>query len=126
MQKRELVAIILVLVSTFGVVGGVMAYKRAGESGVIVLTAQAPESGNWSPRIIEVNKGEEVTLHIRNRDVVTHGFLLPSQDILKREIKAGEFTEISFTFDEKGEYPFYCSSWCSDYHMQMRGAIIVK
>lgn len=123
---REIVAVILVLISTFGVVGGVAAYKSAGESGVIVVNAQAPELGNWSPDVIEINKGEEVTLYIRNRDVVTHGFLLPSQDILKREIKAGQVTEISFTFDEAGDYPFYCSAWCSDYHMQMRGVIRVR
>jgi len=98
------------------------------EKGVqrIELLARAPERGNWSPQTIRVEKGKEVTLVIRNPDIVTHGFYLPEFGLSAMEIKAGDVREISFTPDVAGEFTFYCSAWCSDYHMNMRGTLIVQ
>lgn len=126
MDKRELLGLILVLLATVGTIGAVAAYKYTGESKLVVLEANAPEYGNWNPQTLYVNQGEEITLLIRNVDVVTHGFMLPELDIHKNEIKAGEVISVVMTFDKKGEFPFLCASWCSDYHMQMRGIIVVK
>jgi len=92
----------------------------------IELLARAPERGNWSPQTIKVERGKEVTLVIRNPDIVTHGFYLPEFGLSAMEIKAGEVREISFTPDVAGEFTFYCSVWCSDYHMDMRGTLIVQ
>jgi cytochrome c oxidase subunit 2 len=92
----------------------------------IELLARAPERGNWSPQTIEVEKGKEVTLVIRNVDIVTHGFYLPDFGISEMEIKAGDVREVSFTPNVAGEFTFYCSIWCSDYHMHMRGTLIVR
>lgn len=92
----------------------------------VELFARAPERGNWSPQTIEVEQGEPVTLVIRNVDAVTHGFYLPGLDLTVREIKAGDVKEITFTPQVAGEYGFYCSVWCSDFHMHMRGKLIVK
>ena len=92
----------------------------------VELLARAPERGNWSPRTVELEKGREVTLVIRNVDVVTHGFYLPALGLSVTEIKAGDVKRITFTPEEVGEYTFYCSLWCSDYHMQMTGTLRVR
>ncbi len=126
MRIREIIGVILVVASTLGTVAAIFAYKSFDERDSITLIAQAPEKGNWSPRTITVEKGNEVTLLIRNADVVSHGFYVPSLNIVIKELKAGEVKELSFTAFEAGEYPFYCVLWCSDYHMQMRGEIVVR
>jgi heme/copper-type cytochrome/quinol oxidase subunit 2 len=63
---------------------------------------------------------------IRNVDTSTHGFYLPALGLRVAEIKPGEVQTLSFAAPEKGEFPFYCSVWCSDYHMQMRGTLVVR
>lgn len=126
MEIREIVAIVLVFICTVVTVFAVFAYKSMGEQNTLTISAQAPEKGNWSPRTVNVDKGKKVRLVIRNIDVVSHGFYIPAREILVREIKAGEVERVTITFDEEGEYTFLCTTWCSDYHMQMRGKIVVR
>jgi len=124
---QEVAGIILVLLCSAFTIWAVFAYEsNRNRANTVKLIAQAPEKGNWSPRTIRIPKGEEVTLVIRNVDVVSHGFFIPALDIMVREIKAGEIEKVTFTIDGEGEYPFYCGVWCSDYHMQMRGKLIVE
>jgi heme/copper-type cytochrome/quinol oxidase subunit 2 len=126
MAKREVIGIFLVLIATVATVAGIFAYKSTSERGTITLLARAPENGNWSPQTIRVEKGEKVNLLIKNVDVVSHGFYVPVLNIVVKELKAGEVMKIDFTAEESGDYPFYCVLWCSDYHMYMRGKIIVR
>ncbi len=126
MKKQEIIAVILVIISTFVIVGAIFAYKSINEQNTVSLIAQAPEKGNFSPRTITLKKGENVTLLLKNRDVVSHGFYVPGLNLVVKELKAGEVKRLNFTVHESGEYPFYCIVWCSDYHMQMRGKIIVN
>jgi len=101
---------------------------RPGGSGPteVELVARAPERGNWSPQVIRVTRGREVTIVIRNTDVVTHGFYLPALGLHVSEIKAGDVARISLTPTAAGEFPFYCSVWCGDYHLRMRGTLVVE
>ncbi len=122
----EVVAVVLFFVFTVGIVFGIHSYKKSQMSGKIELLARAPEKGNFYPNEIVVNKGDEVTLTIRNVDTVSHGFYLPAFFIDEGMIKAGEVKDIKFKADKSGKFPFFCSIWCGDYHMQMRGTIIVK
>ena len=92
----------------------------------VELIARAPERGNWSRQAIRVERGRRVTIVVRNTDVVTHGFYLPALGLHLSEIKAGDVRRMSFTPEVAGTYPFYCSVWCGDYHMQMRGELIVE
>ncbi len=126
MRIREIIGVILVVAGTLGTVAAIFAYKSFDERGSITLIAQAPEKGNWSPRTITVEKGDEVTLLIRNADVVSHGFYVPSLNLVIKELKAGEVRKLNFTIRDKGVYPFYCVLWCSEHHMQMRGEIVVR
>jgi len=127
MRGREMVAVSLVLLASGGTALAVLGYTVLGESPATVeLVARAPERGNWSPRTIEVERGKEVTLRIRNADIVTHGFYLPDLHLDVGAIKAGDVYELTFTPDSAGEFNFYCSVWCSAYHMDMRGTLVVR
>jgi heme/copper-type cytochrome/quinol oxidase subunit 2 len=126
-MKREIIAILIVIFSTLVTVMAIFVYESMRhDRNPIVLLARAPEKGNWYPSVIEVEKGKEVNLEIRNVDVTTHGFFIPAIDFMVREIHPGEVVRVKFRIDREGEYPFYCGVWCSDYHMQMKGKIIVR
>ena len=126
-RKQEAVAVFLVLLATVGTALAILGYEVLAEpTATVELVARAPERGNWSPRAIEIEKGKETTLRIRNADIVTHGFYLPDLGLNVGAIKAGDVYELTFTPDTAGEFTFYCGVWCSDYHMQMRGTLIVR
>lgn len=118
------VATIICLTST----GSIVAGCGSDDSGPakVTLLSRAPERGNWSPQTIRVAVGRELTITIRNVDVVTHSFYLPAFRIDTGPIKPGETREVVLTPQERGEYLFTCGIWCSDYHMYERGTLIVE
>jgi len=125
--RSERIATALVVLGSavvifFGVGGGRLLWDR----GTITLDARAPEHGNWLPDTLVVPRGERVRLRIRNTDGVTHGFYLPALGITVNTIPSGSSAEIWVQADTVGVFPFYCSVWCSDHHMQMRGTVIVE
>jgi len=127
MRRHTTVTSPLVLLAAMAAVLATPVCSASGnQPATVELLARAPERGNWSPQAIEVEQGQKVTLVIRNVDAVTHGFYLPELDIATGEIKAGEVKEMTFTPQVTGEYGFYCSVWCSDHHMHMRGKLIVR
>ena len=128
MKKNELVAILFVFLATVGTVVGIFAFEkfRQNKFFTVQLTARAPEHGNWYPRKIIVPVGKEVKILIRNIETVTHGFALPDFNVAVKEIKAGEVVVVEFTPDKKGAFPFMCTVWCSDQHMNMTGEIVVE
>lgn len=114
------------LISVASVLAATACLAAESQPTTVELLARAPERGNWFPQTIEVKQGETVNLVIRNVDPVTHGFYLPGLDVTAGEIKAGDVRELTFTPHTAGEYSFYCSVWCSDFHMHMRGKLIVR
>lgn len=127
MKRAEAVAAGLVVLGSAGIVAAALifgAMRRPADT--LELIARAPERGNWSPQTLHVHKGRRVTLVIRNSDMVTHGFYLPEYDLKVPEIKVGDRKTLTFTPDHAGTFTFYCSVWCSDYHMNMRGSLVVE
>ena len=128
MKKNELIAIILFCLATAGTVFGIFAIERYREARLytLKLLARAPLNGNWYPKNFKLSYGKEAKLLIRNIETVSHGFALPDFNIAVKEIKAGEVIVVKFTPDKKGAFPFFCTIWCSDEHLQMRGEITVE
>ena len=125
-RQTAVTASLVTLIAMAAVLTTIGCSTSGKQPATVELLARAPERGNWSPQTLEVEQGEEVTLVIRNVDAVTHGFYLPGLDLTVGEIKAGDVREITFTPQVAGEYGFYCSVWCSDFHMHMRGKLVVK
>lgn len=125
---REIIATILVILATAGTALGVVGVEqyRRSQFYTAELTVRAPEHGNWYPRKITVPLGEQVRLYMRNVDTVSHGFALPDFGVAVPEIRAGVVEVVQFTADKKGTFPFMCTIWCSDRHMEMTGELVVE
>src|SRR3989338_3026011 len=129
MGKKELIACLLVVLSTVGAIAGIFGIEnyRRKKFYTVELIARAPENGNWYPMQLKIPYGtKEVKILIRNIETVTHGFAIPDLGIAVGEIKAGEVKVVKFIPDKKGPFPFMCTVWCSTRHMQMRGELIVE
>lgn len=128
MQKKELIAVLLVILATVGTVMGILGIEkyRRQKFFTIELIARAPEHGNWYPREFKLSYGKEAKILIRNIETVTHGFAIPDFNVAVKEIKAGETAVVQFTPDRKGTFPFMCTVWCSDEHLHMTGEIVVE
>ncbi len=122
-----IVSAVLVLACTVGPIVGTLLYERHRTSNwTHEIIARAPEKGNYSPRLIRVPVGEKIKLRVRNVDTVTHGFAIPALQIDAGEVKAGHSVMLpEFTPDKPGKYDFYCTVWCSEHHLQMRGVLEV-
>ncbi len=128
MKRNEILAVILVLLATVGTVLGVFGVEKYRRSKLytIELLARSPNNGNWYPREFKIPLGKEVKILIRNVETVSHGFALPDFNVGVGEIKAGEVAVVRFTPDKRGTFPFMCTVWCSDEHLEMNGKIIVE
>ena len=124
-MKNLLVAII-VLACTIGPIAGAFFYESVRTADITHdIIARAPERGNFWPKQIEAKLGEKIKLRVRNIDTVVHGFAIPALDVEAGDIKAGHQVILEFTPEKAGEYDFYCTAWCGENHLQMRGILKV-
>lgn len=124
-MKKEILALILLLVVLVGTPAGVLGYES-------YLRSQTPneftivgENGRWKPDIIRVNQGDKVVLRLTSGDVV-HGLALPAFGVMEDDIYPGKFTTVEFVADKVGTFPFFCTVICSPRHAQMKGELIVE
>ena len=83
---------------------------------------------HFSPEVIEVKVGDEITWHITNLERAqdeTHGFTVDQMNI-HGSLEPGETETFTFTADAEGVYPFYCTEFCSALHLEMMGYLMVK
>ncbi len=81
-----------------------------------------------TPDHIEVNEGDQVTLHITNIETTpdaTHGFAVPKYNI-GASLDPGEVVNIEFEANRPGTFGYYCSEFCSALHLEMQGWLLVK
>lgn len=127
-MKNNIIAVILTILASVVTVVTIVALEKYRVNNLYTyeLLARAPENGNWYPKILKVSHGKKVKILIRNVETVSHGFALPAFNVGVEEIKAGETVVVEFTADKKGKFPFMCTMWCSDHHMEMKGELIVE
>ena len=127
MRSLRATSVMLLLLGAAAIVAaGAAVRSRRAVSPVVELAARAPEHGGWSPQSIHIAGIRPVTLVIRNTDVVTHGFYLPAFGISIPRLEAGETRRLTLAPTRRGTFPFYCTVWCSAYHMHMRGELIIE
>ncbi len=81
-----------------------------------------------TPDFIDVNQGDEVTLHITSLEQAydqTHGFTIDMYNV-NLSMEPGKYDEITFTADRAGVFPYYCTEFCSALHLEMEGYMLVK
>lgn len=134
MQRKiimEIIAGLLVIMATAGVIAGVFLYEESLNRGqrTIILSARAPENGNWDLPEISLVQGEPVRFKIRNIDTVTHGFAIPELGVGINEpieIKAGHVAIVDITPARSGTFLYMCTVWCSKSHPLMTGRIKIS
>jgi predicted phosphodiesterase len=87
---------------------------------VVKVTAKKFE---YSPRVIVLKRGVPAVLQLTSLDR-RHGFACPALK-LQAEINPGSVTEVKFTPDKAGEFPFHCDVFCGSGHDEMEGTIKV-
>lgn len=83
---------------------------------------------HYSPEIIELKVGDEVTWHLTNLERAedeTHGFTIDLYNI-HGSLEPGETCTFKFKADMEGVFPFYCTEFCSALHLEMMGYLLVK
>jgi mono/diheme cytochrome c family protein len=83
-----------------------------------------PENGGWDPFVLSVPVGQPLSLRLTSEDVL-HSFAVGQMDMTPVDVKPGQVTELTLTFDRPGTYTYYCTRWCGPNHWRMRGTIIV-
>ena len=81
-----------------------------------------------NPEIIEVNEGDVVSIHLTNLERAedeVHGFAMYGQNV-QLSIEPGKTASATFTADQPGVYPYYCTEFCSALHLEMQGYLLVK
>jgi nitrous-oxide reductase len=81
-----------------------------------------------TPEIIEVDEGDEVTIHLTNLERAqdqTHGFTIGKYNV-NGSWEPGKTATVRFVADEPGVFPYYCTEFCSALHLEMQGYLLVK
>lgn len=126
MKLRSIATLLLAVICVVGPIFAAVLYEsKRSENVTAEIVARAPERGDYSPKKLTVPVGEPVRLQVRNIDTVMHGFAIPGLGVDAGEIPAGNVILLEFTPEKAGVYDFYCTVWCSESHMQMRGVLEV-
>ncbi len=103
------------------------------------ITVEAQKYG-YTPAVINVNKGDRITLRLKAKDV-THGFFLEGYDLdakarpemptfwVRQPSKGNDYQsveEIHFVAAREGKFRFRCSTTCGYMHPFMQGELIVE
>jgi nitrous-oxide reductase len=83
---------------------------------------------HFTPDRIEVNEGDDVTIHLTSLETAddqTHGFTIDMYNV-NLSMEPGKHENVSFKADMPGVYPFYCTEFCSALHLEMTGYLLVK
>ena len=88
-----------------------------------VITIDASKF-SYKPEIIEVNKGDRVTIRFISTDV-HHGLYIDGYE-LKTDARPGEEGNITFIASTTGKFAMRCSVTCGPFHPYMIGYLKVK
>ncbi len=99
--------------------------ERDGNQVEIYMTAIR---SHFTPERVQLRQGDEVTLHITNIETAhdaTHGFAITAYGV-NLSLEPGESETVTFTADEPGVFPYYCTEFCSALHLEMLGYMLVE
>lgn len=77
----------------------------------------------WDPSTLRAKQGELVRLIIHNADV-RHALVIPDLGVEADIPEDGAVVE--FMAKQRGTFEFFCSTYCGEGHMEMRGKIVIE
>ncbi|WP_370521757.1 cupredoxin domain-containing protein [Virgibacillus sp. MSP4-1] len=81
-----------------------------------------------TPDVVNVREGDTVKFHITNIDRdedITHGFGINGYNE-NFEIQPGDTRTLTIEADKAGNFPIYCTNFCSALHQEMTGYLMVE
>jgi nitrous-oxide reductase len=99
--------------------------ERDGKKVKVYMTAVR---SHLNPEHVTVNKGDEVTIYVTNLERAvdeTHGFGISGLNV-HASVEPGKTASVTFTADQEGVFPYYCTEFCSALHLEMMGYLYVK
>ena len=111
MKKKCLLALLLIGLGCMAV----------AETRTIEISAR---KFSYTPHIVRVAKGDEITIRLISEDVV-HGFYLDGYGI-ETHTQPGSDGSLTFVADKTGRFNFRCSATCGEFHPFMVGYLVVK
>ncbi|HET6446207.1 MAG TPA: c-type cytochrome [candidate division Zixibacteria bacterium] len=118
----EWTARLLLTILVAGLFVAILAGRHAAQA--VEVHAVMPERGGWLPGNLSAKVGVPLNLRLISDDVM-HGFAVGRQTWPAVDVRPGQVSELTLTFDEPGSYTFYCTRWCGPNHWRMRGTIDV-
>ncbi|MBP88645.1 MAG: hypothetical protein CMJ64_18345 [Planctomycetaceae bacterium] len=113
----------IVAIPVLGVLAGLAVAHHGGGGAEREVEVTARQFA-YDPPIINVNKGDRITITLKSADVY-HGFYLDGYGI-DEEIRPGEKLRFSFVANKPGKFPYRCSHTCGVFHPFMIGNLIVS
>lgn len=106
---------------------------KAGEEKIVRTPGRVEVFGTLirshiTPEIIDVEKGDEVTINLTNLERAedeTHGFTVSAMNV-HASVEPGKTISVKFKADREGVFPYYCTEFCSALHLEMQGYLLVK
>ncbi len=81
------------------------------------------DSYHVTPQIIEVEAGDEVTIHLTNLELEqAHQLVLYDQNV----IASGKIANFRFIADKPGIYPYFCTNFCTTIDLERDSYLIIK
>jgi mono/diheme cytochrome c family protein/plastocyanin len=123
-MKLEWLARLLLVTLALGWTTAAIAARWKADDQVVEMRAKMPEAGGWMPGHLTARVGEPLRVRLTSDDVM-HGFAIGRSDQPAVDVKPGQVTEVTLTFDKPGTYTYACTRWCGPNHWRMRGTIEV-
>lgn len=98
---------------------------RDGKNVTVYMTAVR---SHFTPDTIQVNQGDHVSIYLTNIEQqpnITHGLGIEDYNI-NVAADPGQTVHVEFTANKAGNFPFYCTDFCSALHEEMMGNLLVK
>jgi nitrous-oxide reductase len=111
--------------SPFAVASGQERIERKGKKVDVYMSVIR---SHFTPDLIELEQGDEVTLHLTSLEQAydqTHGFAVDMYNV-NLSMEPGKYEEVHFVADRAGVFPMYCTEFCSALHLEMAGYVLVK
>lgn len=83
---------------------------------------------HFTPEIVQVNQGDEVTWRVTNIERTpnaSHGLAIGAYNI-NLTVNPGQAESVTFVADRAGVFNFYCTKFCSALHLEMAGYLVIK
>jgi uncharacterized cupredoxin-like copper-binding protein len=96
----------LLILSGIAMIAGGFGYVYAAKEARNLHTVVISDSG-IEPKVIAVKEYEVMKIVVTNKGKKKHNFTIPDFSIYTHNLQSGESTDIEFTVNKKGKFPYF-------------------